>query len=153
MLRMAALDQPVKQVQREVFRPGKRDLGVAADRRFAGRVVRHAHLRSLLRGRGWSVPALGAWDQGDEATAFRLFEGSLRAELLYQAVRPVPTEMRHECARLMAVRFIFAGLTDDTVQLPLSAVPPRIFSEGIRDVSLGAVVASEGRRWVPPQEP
>jgi hypothetical protein len=142
-LAAAAMDQPVKQVHREVFRPVPRDLGLAADRRFAGRVVEHGHLRALLRGRGWAVPALGAWDQGDEATAIRAFDGGLRAELRYQAVEQVPTGMRQERARLIAVRFMSASGPDDAVQVPLSAVPARVFSEAIRDVSLVAIVASE----------
>ena len=137
-----ALDQPVKQVHREVFRPAPSDLGLAADRRFAGRIVGHGHLRSRLRGRGWAVPALGAWDQGDEATAFRDFEDGPRAELRYQAIVQVPTGMRQERARLVAVRFMSASGAD-AVQLPLSAVRSRVFSEAIRDVSLVADVASE----------
>ena len=39
-LAAATLEQPVKQAHREVFRPGSRDRSLAADRRFAGRVVR-----------------------------------------------------------------------------------------------------------------
>jgi hypothetical protein len=138
----AGLDQPVKQVHREVFRPGPSDLGLAADRRFAGRVVGHGHLRSRLRPRGWAVPALGAWDGGDEATASRAFEDSLRAELRYQAVERVPTGVHLGRARLVAMRFLSASGAD-AVQLPLSAVPSRVFSEAIRDVSLVAIIASE----------
>ena len=141
-LAAATLEQPMKQVHREVFRPTPRDLGLAADRRFAGRVVEHGHLRALLRSRGWAAPALGAWDQGDEATAFRAFDDGLRAELRYQAAEQVPTGTRQERARLVAVRFKSASATDEPAQVPLSAVPPRVFSEAIRDVSLVAVVAS-----------
>jgi hypothetical protein len=142
-LAAVAVDQPVKQVHREVFRPAPRDLGLAADRRFAGRVVEHGHLRSMLRSRGWAVPALGAWDQGDEATAFRAFEDGLRAELRYQAVERVPTGTRQQRARLVGVRFMSASGAADAEQVALAAVPPRVFSEAIRDVSLVAVVASE----------
>jgi hypothetical protein len=143
---LAALDleQPVKQVHREVFQPAPSDLGLAADRRFAGHVVGHGHLRSLLRGRGWAVPALGAWDQGDEATAFRAFEDGTRAELRYQAIDRVPSGTRHQRALLVAVRFVSTSGAD-AVQLPLSTVRPRIFSEAIRDVSLVATIASKRR--------
>ncbi len=137
-----ALHQPVRQAHREVFRPAPSDLGLAADRRCAGRVVGHGHLRSQLRAPGWAVPALGAWDRGDEATAFRDFEDGLRAELHYQATDQVPTGMRQERARLVAVRFLSASGAG-AVQLPLSAVPPRVFSEAIRDVSLVAIIAPE----------
>jgi len=146
-LAAAAIEQPLKQAHREVFRPLPRDLSLAADRRFAGRVVEHGHLRSLLRSRGWAVPALGAWDQGDEATAFRDFDDGLRAELRYQAIEHVPTGTRQDRARLVAVRFVEAsgavpGAAGDPGSRPLADVPPRVFSEALRDVSLVAVVAA-----------
>jgi plasmid stability protein len=153
----AALEQPLKQAHREVFRPLPRDLGLAADRRLAGRVVEHRHLRSLLRSRGWAVPALGAWDQGDEATAFRDFDDGLRAELRYQAVEQLPTGELQERVRLVAVRFVEtsgapaapAGADPGAGRGPatrtLADVPPRVFSEALRDVSLVAVVAGEAR--------
>jgi len=143
-----AVEQPVKQTHREVFRPQSRDLDPAADRRFAGRVVSHGSLRALLRDRGWAVPALGAWDQGDEATAFRTFDDGVRAELRYQAVEVVPTGARQERARLVAVRFVSLpgpGRRVDPLRLPLSEVPARVFSESIRDVSLVVVVAEDAR--------
>jgi hypothetical protein len=153
----AALEQPLKQAHREVFHPLPRDIDLAADRRFAGRVVEHGHLRSMLRSRGWAVPSLGAWDQGDEATAFRDFDDGLRAELRYQAVEHVPTGTRQERARLVAVRFVETsgaageaggadpGAARGPASRPLADVPPRVFSEALRDVSLVAVVAGEAR--------
>ena len=143
LLAAATLEQPLKQVEREVFRPDPRDRGLAADRRFAGRIVRHGQLRAILRDRGWAVPAIGAWDGGDEATASRMFDDGVRAELRYQSVEDVPTGTRQDRARLVAVRFMSGTRADDAVQVRLSAVPPRIFSEALRDVSLVAAVASE----------
>ncbi|HEX4898243.1 MAG TPA: DUF4132 domain-containing protein, partial [Candidatus Limnocylindrales bacterium] len=153
-LAAAVIEQPLKQAHREVFRPLPRDLDLAADRRFAGRIVEHGQLRSLLRSRGWAVPALGAWDQGDEATAFRDFDDGLRAELRFQAVEHVATGTRQERARLVAVRFVEASgevsasasaTAGDPGSRPLADVPPRVFSEALRDVSLVAVVAGETR--------
>jgi hypothetical protein len=156
-LAAATIEQPLKQAHREVFRPLPHDVGLAADRRFAGRVVEHGHLRAMLRSRGWAVPSLGAWDQGDEGTAFRDFEDGLRAELRYQAVERVPTGTRQERARLVAVRFAEEsgaaaaaagadpGAARDPAPRPLADVPPRVFSEALRDVSLVAVVAGEAR--------
>jgi hypothetical protein len=150
-LAAAAIEQPLKQAHREVFRPLPHDVGLAADRRFAGRVVEHGHLRAMLRSRGWAVPSLGAWDQGDEATAFRDFDDGLRAELRYQTIEGVPTGERQERARLVAVRFVdTSGAASgdaavDSRSRPLADVPPRVFSEALRDVSLVAVVAGEAR--------
>ena len=153
-LAAAGVQQPIRQADREAFRPLERDRDLAADRRFAGRIVDHAQLRALLRERGWAVPALGSWDQGDEATAWRAFDGDLRAELRCQAVERLPTGARHERARLIAVRFVrvaaevhglsaaaAAAADAPRTSIELAGVPLRVFSEAIRDVSLVVAVA------------
>jgi hypothetical protein len=141
------LRQPIRQVDREVFAPVATDVSPTADRRFGGRIVDHAQLRTLLRGRGWAVPALGAWDLGDEATGWRVFDDGLRAELRYQAVDRVPTAERVVRARIVAVRFVRTGAAPASPADPAAAtvsiedVPRRTLSEAIRDVSLAVVVA------------
>jgi len=140
LLSSMSIEQPIAQVERETFRPLARDNGLAADRRFAGTVVDHRQLRTLLRQRGWAAPFVGTWDQGDEATAWRAFEEGLRAELRYQALEPLRTGERHERVRMIAIRFIqtpvapIAAATEFT-SVELRAVPPRVFSEAVRDVS------------------
>lgn len=147
LLAALSIEQPIRQVDRETFRPLHRDRRLWADRRFAGRVVDHARLRAILRQRGWAAPFVGPWDQGDEATARRAFDDGLRAELLYQAVERIATDERHERVRLVAVRFVRARETaptaaaTDPIPLGLAELPPRIFSEAIRDVSLVVSVA------------
>lgn len=148
-LAAANVEQPIRQVDRETFQPEDRDRTLAADRRHGGRVVDHGRLRALLRQRGWAVPALGAWDQGDEATAWRAFDDGLRAELRYQSVERVPTGVRVERARLVAVRFVRAAgpptaAAADGRPVTLADVPVRVFSEAIRDVSLVVAVAESG---------
>ena len=138
-----AVRQPFAQVDREVFRPVPEPS--QADVRFAGRIVDHAKLRALLRERRWAVPALGAWDQGDEATGWRAFDDGLRAELRYQAPERVPTGERIVRARLVAVRFVRsdappASPATDAISVPVGEVPARVFSEALRDVSLAVVV-------------
>jgi hypothetical protein len=155
-LASAGIRQPIRQVDREVFRPPDGDPGQAADRRFAGRIVDQAQMRALLRGRGWSVPALGSWDQGDEATASRAFDAGIHAELRYQAVGRAPASGPMERARLIGVRFVMEGPGDGggSPARPgsdgsdrsgpstrvLATVPPRVVSEALRDVSLVAIV-------------
>jgi hypothetical protein len=145
-LAASAIEQPIRQVDRETFGPLERDLDLAADRRFAGRVVDHGRLRALLRERGWAAPFVGSWDQGDEATAWRAFDDGLRAELRYQAVERLSTGERHERVRLVAVRFVRARNTPPAAPatearaVGLSDVPARVFSEALRDVSLVLVV-------------
>lgn len=146
LLAATAIDQPVRQVDRETFRPLDRDRGLAVDRRFAGRVADHGRLRAILRQRGWAAPFVGPWDQGDEATAWRAFDDGLRAELRYQAVERLATGERHERVRLVAVRFVNAPTTppaapaSEATAVELAALPPRVFSEAIRDVSLVVAV-------------
>lgn len=146
---MTGVQQLVRQVDRETFRPLETDRGLAADRRFAGRVVDHGRLRAILRQRGWAAPFVGSWDQGEEATAWRAFDDGLRAELRYQAVERLATGERHERVRLVAVRFVHAPGTapaapaTSATSVALDEVPRRVFSEAIRDVSLVITVAGE----------
>jgi hypothetical protein len=137
--------QAVRQADREVFAPLAAGRSAAADMRYSGRIVDHSRMRALLRQRGWAVPALGAWDQGDEATAWRDFDTGFRAELRYQAPDWTPTGERVTRARIVAVRFVRvdAGLpagATEAVAVPLTSVPRRVFSEAIRDVSLALTI-------------
>jgi hypothetical protein len=143
-----AVRQPIRQADREVFLQAPDSATSNADVRFLGQVVRHAPLRALLRERGWAVPALGPWDQGDEATGWRVFDDGLRAEIRYQAPERVATGERIEHARLIAVRFVRTDAADtapaaEATSVPIASVPPRSFSEAIRDVSLAVAVAGE----------
>jgi hypothetical protein len=146
LLAAHAVEQPIRQVDREAFRPLERDRNLAADRRFVGRVVDHGRLRAILRQRGWAAPFVGSWDQGEEATAWRAFDDGLRAELRYQAIKRLATGERHEQVGLVAVRFVRAGATAPAeaaihaTSVRLSELPPRVFSEAIRDVSLVVAV-------------
>lgn len=152
LLTARSIEQPIRQVDRETFRPLDRDRDLPADRRFAGRVVDHARLRAILRQRGWAAPFVGPWDQGDEATAWRTFDDGLRAELRYQAVEHRATGERHERVRLVAVRFVHAPSTPpaapatDAAPVRLAEMAPRTFSESIRDVSLVVAVAKAESR-------
>jgi Domain of unknown function (DUF4132) len=133
------ITQAVRQADREVFMVAADDAARAADLRHAGRIVDHGRLRSHLGQRGWAVPALGSWDQGDEATAWRSFDAGLRAELRYQSPERIPAGERVERARLVAVRFIRteappASVAREASTVLLADVPPRVFSESLRDV-------------------
>jgi len=91
------------------------------------------------------VPALGAWDQGDEATAWRDFDSGFRAELRYQAPDRTPTGEGVARARIVAVRFVRTATgsvpgASDEIPVALAEVPRRVFSEALRDVSLAASV-------------
>ncbi len=146
--------QPFRQVDREAFHPvadatarAADATPPAADLRFAGRIVDHRRLRALLRERGWAVPSLGAWDQGDEATAWRPFDDGLRAELRYQSPERVQTGEPVGRARIVAVRFVRtdaapASPAGESTSAALTEVPGRAFSEALRDVSLVVAVGA-----------
>ena len=135
------ITQAIRQAEREVFAADTSDASAAADTRHAGKLVDHSRLRALLRQRGWAVPSLGAWDRGDEATAWREFDSGLRAELLYQAPGPLSLDERVARARLVAVRFArtdsghLAGAAE-AVPVLVAEVPRRVFSEALRDLAL-----------------
>jgi len=140
-----AVEQPFRQVDREVFHAEPEAGPPNADIRFAGRVLDHRRLRALLRGRGWAVPALGPWDQGDEATGWHAFDDGIRAELRYQAPERVATDARIERARIVALRFVrtdapAAAPATVGVSVRVADVPARVFSEALRDVSLAVAV-------------
>jgi uncharacterized protein DUF4132 len=145
-LAAAGVEQPIRQVDRELFLPRALDVAVPADRRFSGSIVDHGQLRTLLRRRGWAAPFVGTWDQGDEATAWRAFDDGLRAEVRYQAVMRLPTGERHEQVRIIAVRFVrasgapSAAAAPDAPTVDPRGVPPRMFSEALRDLSLVVAV-------------
>lgn len=87
------------------------------------------------------MPALGAWDQGDGATAWRAFDDGLRAELRYQSPERVPTGEPVEHARIVAVRFVRTDAPAvspavEPVRVAVADVPARVFSEALRDVRL-----------------
>jgi hypothetical protein len=136
-----AVQQAIRQADREVFVPVASGLSPGADTRYAGRIVDHRRLRAVIRERGRAVPALGAWDQGDEATAWRDFDSRLRAELRYQAPERTPTGQPVAKARIVAVRFVGTDGdqppgSDLLVPVRVIEVPPRVFSEALRDVNL-----------------
>ena len=140
-LAVRAVAQAVRQADREVFARDASSSSPVADLRHAGAIVDHRRLRALLRQKGWAVPALGAWDQGDEATAWRAFDDGLRAELRYQSPERVPTGEPVEHARIIAVRFVRTDAPAvspavEPVRVAVADVPARVFSEALRDVSL-----------------
>jgi hypothetical protein len=147
-LAVRAVEQPFRQVDREVFRPTADPTAPNADRRFAGRLVDHATLRAVLRDHGWAVPALGSWDQGGEATGWRAFDDGVRAEVRYQVPERVGSAARIEMARMVAVRFVHseaarAAPALDGVSVPLATVARRVFSEALRHVSHALAVGEK----------
>ncbi len=148
--------QPFKQVFREhyVLTPAEEETR-AHSLRFSGQVLRAPVLAALLRERRWGGKFLGGWHGGTEATATRELPGGLRACLYYEADRE-HIGIDRVAAFAITGRIWFDRRSGRSWSpLTLTEVPPRVFSEAMRDVDLFVGVASigadplEGMRAVP----
>jgi hypothetical protein len=148
----AGLRQPFKQAFRETYRitPAEVD-AVGASSRFAGHILRYRQANALMRTRGWEASYLGTWGDGDESEATKLLgAGNWRASFLHElagAVEPPHYDVEHcVTGTVLFVR------RDGAVwaPAPLTDVPPRAFSEAMRDVDLFVGVTSIGTddAWV-----
>ncbi|MEU8106462.1 DUF4132 domain-containing protein [Nonomuraea muscovyensis] len=133
------LRQPVKQAFREVYHltPAEEEAGLASVR-FAGHIVDQRRVFALAKGRGWRPGWLGPFHDGGAAEAKKeLADGAWRARFGYEAVGggdddlAVTGEVRFD--RRHGARWRESGLAE---------VPPRVFSEAMRDVDLFVAVAS-----------
>jgi len=123
----ARLAQPFKQVFREIYLVGEGEREAARCERFAGRSLEARRAFALLRGRGYSPR------QGE---ARKEWPGGLCAHL--QWARP-----DEEAGKLLAQLDPESPVTSGPVwfarngtPIPLSEVPPVIFSETLRDADL-----------------
>lgn len=125
--------QPFKQVFRELYVPtaAERD-GVTASQRYAGHQVNPRQAVALLGSRGWVT----APDEG----ALRTFhDEGLTARLAVLDAMFTPAEA--EGMTIETVSFTPVGQWE---VVPLEAVPPRLFSEVMRDIDLVVSVAHAG---------
>lgn len=125
--------QPFKQVFRELYllTAQERDQGSVSGR-YAGHQVNARQAAGLLTARGWVM----APDEGPR----RIFhDEGLAAWLSFQAGAFTPLEV--EAPPIAEVTF---GRLGEWKPLDLEAVPPRVFSEVMRDVDLVVSVAHAG---------
>jgi hypothetical protein len=135
----AKLRQPFKQVFRELYTLTDAERGdsgrqtAVSSRRYAGHQVRASQALALLRARGWVPdPDYG----GNTRTDHRL---GITAWLELETPYYTPAEVADPTVE--AIHFTRAGATQP---LPLTDVPPRFFSEVMRDVDLVVSVAHSG---------
>ena len=125
--------QPFKQVFRELYVPVAAERTAAeGSRRYAGHQVQPARTRALLGGRGWTLSA----DEG----ARRVFHHE-RVSVSLWFLNGFGSPVDVEPPTLEEVRFHAVG---DGGPVPLDAVPPRLFSEVMRDLDLVVSVAHVG---------
>lgn len=136
--------QPFKQVRREIFLPNavERGTNFFSDR-FAGAVIRWDQARAVLEGRGWyRVTKTGAEKVYPRAktTAYVEFR------------TPAARSFSKEDVVINRVYFLPRGETPTNRAapgMPVTEVPPILFSETLRDVGLIAQVAGRDRHTEP----
>jgi hypothetical protein len=126
--------QPFKQVFRELYPPTAQELADGTiSRRYAGHQVGPRQALALLGGRGWV-------SRPDEGVRRTFHDLRLSAELWFTESFYSPAEV--EGLTLEAVRFTRSTGTREPVAI--ADVPPRIFSEVMRDLDLVVSVAHAG---------
>ena len=139
------LVQPFKQAYRETYvvAPTEEETRVYSNR-FAAHVLRYPQVYALQKQRGWSGNALGPWDGGfDAALRLEFHDAGVIAEFWIEAVDDGRGELLAELCTTDQVRFYRTGAEAEG-PMPLVEVPPRAFSEAMRDVDLFVSVASIG---------
>jgi hypothetical protein len=131
--------QPLKQAHREAFRLGIEDgLDECGSTRFAGHVVRQDLFAALCRSQGWHYALQGPFASEQEAS-IELPRFGLVARLEVPFVQPY--DPSHGLDPFVSIGTLsFEASRGGT--LALRDVPPRLFSETMRDVSLFVSVAS-----------
>lgn len=139
--------QPFRQAHRETFRPRPEDkLDRFASRAFAGRVVEQSRLAALCRARGWEYTL-----QGDFFVVGEAYREIARVGLTAMlAVSPLERRGFNgamdrflELGRLV---FVASGTQQPVERMK---VPPRLFSEVSREVSLFSAIAgiADSQAW------
>lgn len=131
--------QPFKQAHREVYllTPAERRSELYSNR-FAGHVLKQHQLKALGEQRGWSVGLMGAFDS--HYTPKKTLDDTWHVEYRVDFIDEESTEAG-----------IFLYVSTDQVRffrngecVSLAEVPPRLFSESLRDIDLFVGVASIG---------
>lgn len=146
--------QPFKQAHREVYRLTEAErISETYSNRFSGHILRQNQSVALARLRGWRATLRMAADRpNDEATHRVIRDHGLSVEYWTKAAGGDEAEYSENLTYLFIAtdRVCFRHLDPETSRyhqgapIPLAHVPPRVFSEAMRDVDLFVGVASIG---------
>ncbi|ANS69454.1 hypothetical protein SLINC_7230 [Streptomyces lincolnensis] len=132
--------QPFKQAFREIYllTPAEEETRVYSNR-FAAHLVHYRRMFALFRARGWASDLLGPWDGGEQDAAERtLGAGQWRIRFFHALA-----DWEGEASLAATDQVRFARRVDgDWREVPLTEVPPLVFSEAMRDVDLFVGVTS-----------
>ncbi|WP_207555845.1 DUF4132 domain-containing protein [Intrasporangium flavum] len=134
--------QPFRQAFRETYRrtPAEEQTRTHSNR-FAGHILRYPQARALMLARDWNAKQLGSWDGGYNGEAVRtVADTGWRAHFHHDLVEDVGGPLGHAslCSsdRVRFERLEGDGRAARWVEQELDTVPPRVFTEVMRDVDL-----------------
>ena len=137
------ITQPLKQAHREIYIVTDAELETDVySNRFAGHILRQHQLAALCRDRGWDYSLQGAFDSHNSPTK-RFLNAGVMVEYYCEAIGDEnPTS---EMGIYMYVSTDQVRFTQETGELGrVAEIPPRLFSEVMRDVDLFVAVCSIG---------
>ena len=140
--------QPIKQAFREIYLLTEAEINTRTySNRFAAHILKQHQYMTLAKMRGWKGSLGGAWDGGDDArVTLDLPEYNLCAEFWANTVDG--DEQSYNDAGIYFYvstdQVRFHHLDDYEHAVELINIPPRVFSEVLRDVDLFVGVASVG---------
>lgn len=143
-LRSHEVSQPFKQAHREIYILTEAERRTSTySNRFAAHIIRQHQFAALCRERGWRYHLQGGWDSHNVPT-LELPTWDLKVEFWVESLADNDTEQSASgiYMQLATDQVRFTG-TDGSERL-LSAVPPLVFSEAMRDVDLFVGVTSIG---------
>jgi hypothetical protein len=150
-LEEAGVTQPFKQAHREIYLLTDAERATATySNRFAAHILRQHQFQALCQQRGWFYRLQGAWDSHNTPT-LELPRWDLSAEIDVEpsaadeaALSGHAIYLTVTTGQLRFTRPARAGRYAARPAVPLSEVPPHVFSEVLRDVDLFVSVCSVG---------
>lgn len=141
-LEALAITQPFKQAHREIYllTEAERRTGTYSNR-FAAHFLRQHQFASLCRARGWRYALRASFQMVTLPPSLPLPALDLTVQFLVQDL-PEPTNDAGMSLYLSTDQVRFLRPDGDAV--PLDAIPPRVFTEVMRDVDLFVSVAGIG---------
>ena len=124
--------QPFKQVFRELYPITESERGTERSRRYAGHQVNPRQALALLGTRGWVA-------RPEEGVSRTFHDEGLTAWLSFQEGFNTPAEVEG-----LTLEDVIFALKGTWTIVPLDKVPPRVFSEAMRDLDLVVSVAHRG---------
>jgi hypothetical protein len=142
------ITQPAGQAWRETFHPDDLELTTQLfTNRYAGHVLRHKAFFGMARSRGWAGGYLtNEWTGGQTSRCERAFaDRGIRAVWFVAAMDWETIDRRVDLCVTGRLQFEVVG-EDQSVPIPISDVPARVFSEALRDLDQivsGCTVATD----------